>query len=320
MLPMLSRKRQCGHAARWLAIGACALTLPVVAGQAFASFVTPAGTAAGYLTPTDPFKTSAMRRFLATRAGNITAAVFDVPSRSTFVYHPDDREQTASIVKVDILATLLAQAQARHEPLDADDYAIATGMIEESDNDDATDLWDAEGGAPAVASLDARLRMTQTTPSDAWGLTETTPRDQLRLLSHVLLPHRLLRPRYSATALYLMEHVIGFDYWGVTAGPSHGTTVAVKNGWLPVPGGWQINSIGMVRGHDRFYLIAVMTNGNADEGYGIDTIEGISRIVWASLRDHRLPLPNLGSTGPSGVSGTSGATGARDPRGGTRVG
>jgi hypothetical protein len=315
---MFMRKNQCGHAARWLAIGACALTLPVAAGRALASLAAPAAVATGYLSPTNPFKTSAMRRFLATRAGNITAALFDVPSRSTFLYHPGDREQTASIVKVDILATLLAQAQARHEALDADDYAIATGMIEASDNDDATDLWDAEGGAPAVASLDARLRMTQTTPNDAWGLTETTPRDQLRLLSHVLLPHRLLRPRYSATALYLMEHVISFDYWGVTAGPSRGTTVAVKNGWLPVPGGWQINSIGMVRGHDRFYLIAVMTNGNPDEAYGIDTIEGISRIVWASLRDRRLPLPNRGSTGPSGGSGTSGATEA-SPRRGTRA-
>jgi len=48
----------------------------------------------------------------------------------------------------------------------------------------------------------------------------------------------------------------------------------VKNGWLPVAGGWQINSIGMVRGDHRAYLIAVMTNENPDEGYGIDTIEG----------------------------------------------
>jgi len=34
----------------------------------------------------------------------------------------------------------------------------------------------------------------------------------------------------------------------------------------------------MVRGDHRAYLIAVMTNENPDEGYGIDTIEGISRI------------------------------------------
>jgi hypothetical protein len=258
-----------------------------------------------------------MRRFLRTRSGNVTAGVYNVATRTTFLYHPGDREATASIVKANILALLLAQAQARHEPLDGDDEAVAAGMIEESDNNDATDLWDDEGGAPAVAAFDARLRMTQTTPNYAWGLTETTPRDQLRLLRHIALTNRILHHAYRASELYLMEHVISDDYWGITAGPTR-ATVAVKNGWLPLAGGWQINSIGMVRGDHRFYLVAVMTNDNADEGYGIDTIEGISRIVWADLRQRR---QGEGGTGPSGVSGVSGPTGAtgasaaeREPR------
>jgi hypothetical protein len=254
-----------------------------------------------------------MRRFLRTRSGNVTAGVYNVATGTTFLCHPGDREQTASIVKANILALLLAQAQARHEPLDGDDAAVAAGMIEESDNDDATDLWDDEGGAPAVAAFDARLHMTQTTPNYAWGLTETTPRDQLRLLRHIALTNRILRYAYRESELYLMEHVISEDYWGITAGPTH-ATVAVKNGWLPLAGGWQINSIGMVRGDHRFYLIAVMTNENPDEAYGIDTIEGISRIVWADLRQRR---EGEGSTGPSGTSGLSGVTGVSGPTGAT---
>ena len=255
--------------------------------------------------PKDPFAIRGMRRFLDTRSGNVTAGVYNIATKTTFLYHPGDREQTASIVKANILALLLAQAQARHEPLEGDDEAVATGMIEESDNDDATDLWDDEGGAPAIAAFDARLHMTQTTPSYAWGLTETTPRDQLRLLRHIALPNKILRHAYRESELYLMEHVISDDYWGITAGPTR-ATVAVKNGWLPVAGGWQINSIGMVRGDHRAYLIAVMTNENPDEGYGIDTIEGISRIVWADLRQRRAPE---GSTGPSGASGSTGVSG-----------
>jgi hypothetical protein len=261
------------------------------------------------LAPTNPFKTAAMRHFLATRSGNITAAVYDVASGTTFLYRPGHREQTASIVKVNILALLLSQAQANHEELDGDDQATAEGMIEESDNDDATDLWAQEGGAPAVAAFDARLGMTQTTPNWAWGLTETTPRDQLILLRHIALPNTVLHYDYRETELYLMEHVISFDYWGITAGPPPSAIVAVKNGWLPVSNGWQINSIGMVRGRHRFYLIAVMTNGNPSEGYGIDTIEGISRIVWANLRDRLGPGgPIAGSSGPNGASGVSGVT------------
>jgi hypothetical protein len=235
------------------------------------------------LAPQNPFTTHAMGRFLAQRSGNITAAVYDVRTNTTFLYHPGDREQTASIVKVDILATLLGQAQAQGTTLDAGERAVATGMIEQSDNDDATTLWDDEGGPGAVAAFDAKLGMTQTTPNLAWGLTETTPRDQLRLLRHIALTNDVLHYQSRAYELYLMEHVIAFDYWGVSAGPSRGTTVALKNGWLPVGNGWQINSIGAIQGAGRHYLIAVMTNANPDEAYGIDTIEGISRIVWSTL-------------------------------------
>jgi hypothetical protein len=269
------------------------------------------------LVPVDPFRSRAMRKFLSGRSGNITAAVYDVGSNTTFDYHPDDREQTASIVKVDILATLLAQAQARHEPLSDEDEDVATGMIEESDNDDATTLWDEEGGPGAVASFDARLDMTQTTPNVAWGLTETTPRDQLRLLRHIALPNHVLHYDYRESELYLMEHVISEDYWGISAGPAPGVTVAIKNGWLPVANGWQINSIGMIHGDHRFYLIAVMTNGNADEDYGIDTIEGISRIVWSYMRE-RFTSPSTGpsgTTGPTGASSASGASGATSSSG-----
>ena len=70
----------------------------------------------------------------------------------------------------------------------------------------------------------------------------------------------------------------------------------------------------MVRGNHRFYLIAVMTNENPSEGYGIDTIEGISRLIWADLRQRLAPS---GSTGPSGVSGASGVTSTTGASGAT---
>jgi beta-lactamase class A len=256
------------------------------------------------LPPANPFATAAMHRFLASRSGNITAAVYDVKSNTTYLYHPDDREQTASIIKVDILATLLAQAQSRGTFIDASQRAIATGMIEESDNDDATDLWQEEGGPSAVAEFNARLHMTQTTPNFAWGLTTTTPRDQLLLLRHVALPNDILRYPSRSYETYLMRHVIGPDYWGVTAGPRPGVSVAVKNGWLPVAAGWQVNSIGAIKGDGRDYLLAVMTNHEDEEGYGIDTIEGISSIVWSTFATRPATGPTA-STGPTATSGTA---------------
>jgi hypothetical protein len=33
----------------------------------------------------------------------------------------------------------------------------------------------------------------------------------------------------------------------------------------------------------RDYLLAVLTDGNPTESYGIDTIQGISSLAWAAL-------------------------------------
>jgi hypothetical protein len=63
-------------------------------------------------------------------------------------------------------------------------------------------------------------------------------------------------------------------------------TVALKNGWLPLNDAntdWQINSVGWVSGGGRDYLLAVLSTGNPTEQYGIDTINGLSSLVWSAL-------------------------------------
>jgi len=61
-----------------------------------------------------------------------------------------------------------------------------------------------------------------------------------------------------------------------------GVSVALKNGFAVI-NGWQINTTGWVSGGGRDYLIAVLTDGNPTEAYGIDTVSTISAIVWQSL-------------------------------------
>ena len=215
----------------------------------------------------DVFDDPAVAAYLSATSQDVTAAVYDDATGVTSVYRPGVAQDTASIMKVDILATLLAQGQADGRGLAPADGPVASDMIEESDNDDAQDLWDSEGGASAVGAFDTAAGLTQTDPDAAgyWGLSTTTAADQVQLLRTVAYPNAILTPASQAYELNLMEHVDPGQTWGVSAGVVAGSTVALKNGWLSLDsGGWQVNSIGYVDGDGRDYVIAVLTTDDTE--------------------------------------------------------
>jgi beta-lactamase family protein len=232
------------------------------------------------------FDAAPIASFLADQNNGLTAAVFDERNGVTSLYRPEVAEDTASIMKVDILATLLSEAQAQDRALTPEEQELSVEMIEESDDDDAQDLWDAEGGAAAVDRLDAAAGLTDTDPDQAgyWGLSTTTAADQVQLLKAVAYPNSVLTNASRSYELSLMKDVDPDQAWGISAGVSPRATVAIKNGWLPLDaGGWQMNSIGFVKGDGRDYLVAVLSNGNASEAQGIDTIERLSTLIWKEL-------------------------------------
>lgn len=238
----------------------------------------------------DPLHTAAMARYLRTRSGHVSVAVEDLADAVTekrfgeWLLDPDDRFQTASIVKTDILETLLHQSGG---PLRGGVAEIAAGMIEDSDDADATDLWSASGGASAIAAYNRAAGLTQTTPNDDgyWGETYTSAADQIKLLANLALPSKLLSRASQRYALDLMDHVAPGQDWGVTGGVPSRVTVALKNGWVPLTSysDWEINSIGWVHGDGRDYLIAVLTAHDPSEQYGIETIQKLSALIFRSL-------------------------------------
>jgi hypothetical protein len=242
--------------------------------------------------PRDPLGAAA-RSFLATRSGVVLAAVYDARSGMTWTIGQGKPQPEASIVKVDILETLLARRRSDGKTLSARDRSLAAAMIEDSDNDAATALWNEVGGAQGISSFNTSVGLADTTPSSCvacpgfawpgWGLSTTTATDQLALLRELLRPNSLLTNAQRDYALSLMEHVTRAQRWGVTSGVPPRNTVALKNGWLPLTSAdddWQINSIGWVSGQGRDYLMAVLSTGNPTEQYGIDTIGKLAAIVW----------------------------------------
>jgi Beta-lactamase enzyme family len=258
---------------------------------------TPAGSPAHHSAApsarTDPF-TAEITSYLAGRAGMVAAAVYDLSTRQFWTMGPGTPQAEASVVKVDILETLLTQQGSGG--LSGADQTLAQSMIEDSDNDSATDLWDAVGGAGGIRSFDSKAGLADTTPSPCvecagfawpgWGLTTTTPADQIALLRQIAVPGGLLSTAERGYVARLMENVTPSQRWGVCSDVPPQVTVALKNGWLPLNEAatdWQVNSVGWVSGLGRDYLIAVLSTGNPTEQYGIDTIDQLSGAVWRQL-------------------------------------
>ena len=115
---------------------------------------------------------------------------------------------SASVVKVTILGTLLRDAQAAHRSLTRTERALAWAMITRSDNGAASALWDEDGRSRLQRFLNA-AGMTHTVlgPGGAWGLTRITAADETRLLWLLLQPNRVLGTSSRDYALALMADV-----------------------------------------------------------------------------------------------------------------
>lgn len=227
----------------------------------------------------------AFQQYLDTRQSQVSVAVYNANTGATYTFNPGVSFDTASIVKATIMATLLWQSQKSGTPLTPSEKSIMVPMIEDSSNSAATALWDQAGRAQGIGAFLAVAGMDQTTPgrNGYWGLTQTTTTDQVTLLKLLSYPNQILSAASQSYAASLMTHVVGWEAWGVSSGPTPGTIVALKNGWLPIGSqGWEINSIGHISGNGRNYVVAILSRNNPSEAYGIQTLDEVSQYIWNS--------------------------------------
>ncbi|KUM83691.1 MULTISPECIES: serine hydrolase [Streptomyces] len=221
----------------------------------------------------------AMTSVRVTGAQKVSAAVLDLESGDSAV-HGDGAFDTASIVKVDILAALLLRHQEAGTRLSAREKAYATTMIENSDNASASALWDTIGKAAGLDAANRTFGLTGTAGGDGalWGLTRTTASDQLTLLQQVFGDDSKLSEASRSYLQDLMGQIEADQRWGVSAA-ADGSGWALKNGWLPrsTTGLWDVNSIGRVSVAGHGYLVAVLSNGNSTQAQGISLVESAAK-------------------------------------------
>lgn len=224
--------------------------------------------------------------FLSTREPQWGVAVA-LPNTGT-VYESNASESfaMASVTKVVIMATLLAQSEAGERALSDGDHDLLNTMITESDNDSAVALWDEIGGAQAINAFLAEKGVYGITPANAslsWGDSTATPAALVQLLSK-LSAGVLLDSDDTAYALQLMKSVEADQRWGVSAGmPNAGAASALKDGWYDAITGWRVSSAGIDTSTSTPIIEVIMTRNQQSMEYAQATIEGAAARIGTAV-------------------------------------
>ncbi|MEX0171081.1 serine hydrolase [Streptomyces sp. LMG1-1-1.1] len=222
---------------------------------------------------------------LATRTGTVAVGLRDRTTNTTCTLRATTSYDSASVVKVTVLATLLWDAKKTNRYLTSRESDLATAMITKSDNAATTALWN-QLGVTKVKGFLAAAGMTQTVPGSGgyWGLTRINVTDEQRLLSLIIAKNNVLSDGSRAYILKLMGNVITSQKWGTPAGAPSSVSVHVKNGWLQrATRGWRVHSVGTFAGGGHDYTITVLTDGNSSMSYGVNTIQAVAKVIHRDL-------------------------------------
>jgi hypothetical protein len=212
--------------------------------------------------------------YLRTRSGRTAFAVVDSEGRMaglnihrTFV--------SASVVKAMLLVAYLRRLHdAGRRRVDAHSNAFLYPMIHVSDNDAATETWSIVGAGGLYAVAHA-AHMTEFSVDGFWADAQISPADQARFFFFM---DDLIPPEFRGYARFLLSTIADDESWGIPAiARPDGYRVYFKGGWRGTDLGQLVHQVARVEGHGRRFTVAVMTDGDPSMGYGIDTIQGLTR-------------------------------------------
>lgn len=194
-------------------------------------------------------------------------------------YGAEQRYQTASIVKVEILLRWLTVRQ--DDTLPEAERELATRMITESDNEATGQLCELLSRLPEATDIPGGTGACVDDPS--WGTGETTAADQTELLA-AAFDGDLLTDDSRAVVTELMGSVVAPQSWGISAAADEGERTRLKNGWDIRDNGWLAHSEGVIDSHDgQPVYLTVLTDGSATEAEGIGHVEDLAELARDAL-------------------------------------
>jgi beta-lactamase class A len=257
------------HGTGWLPASALRMSRP--SGAATASF--------------DALDTD-LAAYLAKLGAHVGVEVFDVTRGVTYTYNAGREFLVASSMKVPIMLTLLAQLETKGRQPTSGELALLTTMIENSNNDSASALYEEIGYQSGIAAFMRRLGISglaPASPTTGWGWSVIMPATMVSLLAR-LHAGTILTAADRALALRLMEHVESDQQVGVGDSSPDGATVALKDGWVPGPDGlYVMNSSGIVTVGGETYIAAVYTTDDNSLEDGFDIVRHVCDVIGDRL-------------------------------------
>lgn len=231
--------------------------------------------------------TAALNSQLNRRIERAAVAVVDHRTGLTYGWRADEPFQTASIVKVEVLAATIMRAATQGRELTSTERSLAAPMIQLSDNAATDTLWRQMGGAQGLANTSRVLGLTATVAGTGWwGVTTTTASDQARLMGVVLGAGSPLPASGVAYLAQLMGSVNQRQDWGISAAARSREKVVLKNGWMPRgpnDTNWTVNSIGRIGGTNVDVTLVVLSSHNRDMAAGVAFVEQLARLARKHL-------------------------------------
>ncbi len=226
-----------------------------------------------------PVAIARAERYLRTRTEHTALAVVDSEGRLSGI-NVNEQFITGSVVKAMLLVAYLRRLDAMGQHyVDSYSNSFLYPMINVSDNDAATKCWSIVGNAGlyAVAAAAGMTHFsvdTTATWGGSWGAALITAADQARFFFEM---DSLIPREFVGYANFLLSTIAGYESWGIPAiARPLGYTVYFKAGWRPSPDVFLVHQIARLVGHNRTFAMAVMTDGDPDMSYGIDTIQGVT--------------------------------------------
>ncbi|MFI1993588.1 transglycosylase domain-containing protein [Actinoplanes sp. NPDC020271] len=223
---------------------------------------------------------------LADGGPDFAVSLVDRKSGRRYAFRGDRPFESASVVKVELLAALLLRAQDTGHGLTAAEKERARKMIVASDNDAASQIYSAIGGPDALRQALDRLGLKDTEPAANFGLTTTTAEDQTRMVGRLTATDSPLTQASRDQILSLMSSVNADQAWGISAATFSGEQTAQKNGWLARStenNRWIINSTGRVSSDKVDVALSVLSHGHGGQQEGIRAVENVAALTRSYL-------------------------------------